>query len=401
MKSNASKSRLAKFRQSALCVAVGLSLTLSLPAMAAPDKNVKPTVTAADYHSVVQASDGSVWHWGGVADTVKGKYTFRDNTPKLRPELTDVAQVLSYRNNQIILKKDGTVWESKPTLKVVSEQPYETVAGFTAPKQIEGLSNIVKLSAGDVFAAIDKDGSVWVWHPLVNDNGVHKLENIKEAKDVSWNGDADVLILKENGTVWKWTAYSEDIKAVQADKTYKHDVFEIVNTYAVRKIEVNTNYNALPIEELNHIAALSKGSGQQNFAIEKDGSVWGWGVNTAGNLGLPADTKTVDRPVKITAVSNAAAISTSRLSTLVLKKDGTLGVLGYNVGNYYSDFKDGHKLRPIKGLTKVTSAALGDNHAVAITEDGKLWAWGSNNAGQLGDASFKDSLTPIFVKQFK
>lgn len=122
--------------------------------------------------------------------------------------------------------------------------------------------------------------------------------------------------------------------------------------------------------------------------------------NIEGNLGLPAATKTVAKPVKITSLSNVSSIATSRLSTLILKKDGSLWVLGYNVGDYSYDFKNGHELRSVKGLEKVASIALGDNHAVAITEDGKLWAWGKNNAGQLGDGSFKDSLTPIFIKQF-
>lgn len=280
MKIEGSRGKLAKIRQSVLCVAAGLSLVLSVPALAAPASNVKPTVTAADYHSVVQAVDGSVWHWGGVADTVNGKYTLRDNKPQLMPNLTNVADVQSYRNDQLILKKDGTVWQGGPTLKVISEKAYETVTEYNKPKQVEGLRNIVKIAAGDVFSAIDKDGAVWVWHPLVNYNGVHKLENIADAQDISWNGDADVQILRQDGTVWKWTAYGEDITFVQADKQYKDQKFDIINQYAVRNVKVTTNYNALKIDDLTQIVALSHGNGRQNFAIAKDGAVWGWGART-------------------------------------------------------------------------------------------------------------------------
>ncbi len=402
MKIHTQKGKMAKLRRSVLSIAAGLSLALSVPALAAPEPVVTPTVTAAYSHSVVQASDGSIWHWGGIGDVVKDKYTLRDNTPKVVQGLQDVAEIQSYREKQLILKKDGTVWEREPSIRVISEKPYNAVLEFAAPKQIEGLNHIVKISAGDVFSAIDKDGAVWVWHPLVNYNGVHKLENITDAKDISWNGDAGIHILKEDGTVWEWTAYGENIKFVPADKEYTQDKFAKNNEYAVRNINVNTNYAALQMKGMNNIVALSKGSsGKQNFAIEKDGTVWGWGENYKGTLGLPADTTLVDKPVKIKSLTDVSSIVTSRLSTLVLKKDGSLWGLGYNVGDYPYEFKNGDELRKVNVLEKVTSVAMGANHAVAITEDGKLWAWGKNNGGELGDATFKDSLTPIFVKQFK
>ncbi|WP_182298840.1 RCC1 domain-containing protein [Cohnella cholangitidis] len=263
------------------------------------------------------------------------------------------------------------------------------------------MSDIVKIAGGEVYSAIDKDGSVWVWHPLVNDNGFHKLENITDAEDISWDGNAGVNILREDGTVWKWTAYGEELKFVLADKQFRTHKFEENNQYAVRKIEVNTNYSALQIEGLKDIAALSKGQGQQNFAIAKDGTVWGWGENIGSKLGLPDETKFVDRPVKIAGLSDVSSIVTAKFNTLVLKKDGSLWALGYDVGDYYLENKYGPELRRIGGLGKVVSVALGASHAVAITEDGKLWAWGKNYGGELGDGSFKDSLTPILVKSFK
>ncbi|WP_235941403.1 RCC1 domain-containing protein [Paenibacillus puerhi] len=372
-----------------------------MPTWAAPKADVKPAVIAYDEHSVARSSDGSTWYWGGIADVIKGKFTLRDNTPKLMPTLKDAVDIQAFRNKHIILKENGEVWEWEPSFRMTSEVIHEVVTEFPEPKRIEELSNITKISAGSIFSAIDKDGSVWVWHPLVYYNGIHKLENITDAKDVSWNGDAEVHILREDGTVWKWAAYSEDLKFVPADKQYRTHKFEENNKYAVRNIEVNPSYSALKIEGLEDIVALSKGSGKQNFAIGKDGSVWGWGENLRGKLGLPEEKEFVDRPVKITGLSDVSSIVTSMFSTLILKKDGTLWVLGYNVGDHYLEFKNGHELRRIDGLEKVTSITLGASHAVAITEDGKLWAWGKNDAGQLGNASFKDSMTPILVKKLQ
>ncbi len=401
LKVNAPKGTVAKLRWSVL-FAAGLALALSVPALAAPKPDMKPpTVIAEDYHSVAQTSDGSIFYWGGVADVIKDKYTLRDNTPQIMPGLKDVADIQAFRNNHIILKKDGTVWDWRTDLKVLSAHPYEAVTEFPEPKRIEELSNIVKIAGGEVYSAIDKDGAVWVWHPLVNYNGYHKLENINDTTDISWDGKAGVHILREDGTVWKWTAYGEDIKFVLADKQFRTHKFTENNSYAVRNIEMNPSYSAIKIEGLKNVVALSKGSGQHNFAIEKNGSVWGWGKNFRGNLGLPEETEFVDRPAKITGLSDVSSIVTNRLSTLALKKDGSLMILGNNIGDYPIEFKKGHEIRRIVGIEKVISVALGDQHAVAITEDGNLWAWGKNNAGELGDASFKDSLTPILVKKMQ
>src|SRR5262249_3374190 len=45
----------------------------------------------------------------------------------------------------------------------------------------------------------------------------------------------------------------------------------------------------------------------------------------------------------------------------------------------------------------VSSVALGDAHACAVTVTGALWCWGSNNSGELGVASPSVSTTPVLV----
>jgi alpha-tubulin suppressor-like RCC1 family protein len=373
------RNRRVKFRWSIL-LAAGLSLVLATQTLAAPEsgvKAVKPlilTVTAADYHSVAYTSNGDVWYWGGIADVIKGKHTFRDNEPKLMKGLKDVAAIQSHHHREVILKKDGTVWEWGSKYNPVSPESTDGFTEFPEPKQIKGLSHIVKISASSVSSAIDKDGSVWVWHPDHYFSGPHKLENMTNAEDISVNDNGELHILKKDGTVWKWSAYIER--------------------------NANTSYKARKIESLRDIIALSSGHGRHNFAIKKDGTVWGWGGNSGEVLGLPipnTETETVDIPTQIKSLSDVASITTGWMRTLVLKNDGTLWVMGYDVGEYHYFLKHGPELRRIDGLKNVTSVAMGYNHAVAATEDGKLWAWGSNITGQLGDASFKDSTTPILV----
>src|SRR6266702_8164883 len=45
----------------------------------------------------------------------------------------------------------------------------------------------------------------------------------------------------------------------------------------------------------------------------------------------------------------------------------------------------------------VPKIAAGSSHTVALKNDGKVWTWGNNSKGQLGDGSTTDSTIPVPV----
>ena len=49
----------------------------------------------------------------------------------------------------------------------------------------------------------------------------------------------------------------------------------------------------------------------------------------------------------------------------------------------------------VKDLTDVIEVAAGSEHVLALKRDGSVWAWGANGSGQLGDGSFKASRVPV------
>ena len=124
-------------------------------------------------------------------------------------------------------------------------------------------------------------------------------------------------------------------------------------------------------------------------AIKTDGTLWSWGYNVNGQLG---DGTTTQRssPVQIGALTTWSEISTSGGKfTLAIKTDGTLwawgngayGKLGQNVGTYYSS--------PVQvgALTTWSKCCAAKNTSLAIKTDGTFWGCGQNSQGQVGDGT--------------
>ena len=82
--------------------------------------------------------------------------------------------------------------------------------------------------------------------------------------------------------------------------------------------------------------------------------------------------------------------------TLALKQDRTtIWAWGYNAYGQLGDGGREIKLTPIQvqGIRGVTTIAAGDNHTIAIKEDGTVWTWGRNTSG-IGTSRS----TPIQIK---
>ena len=97
------------------------------------------------------------------------------------------------------------------------------------------------------------------------------------------------------------------------------------------------------------IDAIDIGAGHySSFAVKVDGTVWGWGQNTTGQIGTATTALRVRTPKRI---------------------EGLGGV-------------------------SIVDVAGGRNHVIALSDDGSVYAWGSNTYGQLGDGTWHNSSTP-------
>jgi len=129
------------------------------------------------------------------------------------------------------------------------------------------------------------------------------------------------------------------------------------------------------------------------MVIKSDGTLWGWGTNSEGELG---DGTSIERlsPIKIGTEYNWAQIAVGCRYTIALKNDGSLWAWGNNQSGQLGDGTTIGKLSPVhigQDTDWVQIAASNNNNndnedfVLALKSDGTLWAWGSNYYGQLGN----------------
>lgn len=133
-------------------------------------------------------------------------------------------------------------------------------------------------------------------------------------------------------------------------------------------------------------------------ALRQDGTVWAWGGNDRGELGVN-NTNTMLQPVQVMGIggvghlSDAVALSANYYQTLALRSDGTVVGWGWNAnGELGSGAKLEHYPAPVLSLMQEARAvAAGGHHSVALKKDGTVWTWGNNADGQLGYATMPTS----------
>ncbi|MCU0701536.1 MAG: hypothetical protein MUC96_33915 [Myxococcaceae bacterium] len=125
---------------------------------------------------------------------------------------------------------------------------------------------------------------------------------------------------------------------------------------------------AEPIEWTSAVAGSLHGAG-----IRTDGSLWTWGDNASGQLGV-AGLPEQFLPLPIEQASRFRVVAAGRRFTAAIRDDGRVVAFGALSGLLSND-------------ADFTAIAAGDQHVLALKRDGTLWSAGENEAGQLGDGT--------------
>ena len=243
-------------------------------------------------------------------------------------------------------------------------------SGAFEVETLTGSPEQYSIAAGLHTAAICRgDGSVWSWGYLRGSSPT-RIEPITTATKVAAS-DEDFLILQQNGTV----------------------LATGINRYGMRSDGTTTS----PISGLSGITGVALGI-KHALAVKSDGTVYGWGLNEAGQVGT-GKLGTVIPPTKIKQVSGVASATAGHNHSLALKSNGTVLAWGLNSSGQIGDGTTVNRTAPVSvtSLSGVVALAGGANHSLALKSDGTVWAWGGNEFGQIGDGTNASRSTPVQV----
>ncbi|HVQ37440.1 MAG TPA: S8 family serine peptidase [Pyrinomonadaceae bacterium] len=143
------------------------------------------------------------------------------------------------------------------------------------------------------------------------------------------------------------------------------------------------------VPDVTDVAAISAG-GAHNLALKNDGSVWGWGANSYGQIGPKTQVYPYQqfKAIQIDGLANVRTISAGSWYSLFIKSDRTLWALGQNDRGQLGTGSFDSTTTPVQvtGLTDVAAVAAGNLHSIAVRMDGTVWTWGNNHFGELGDS---------------
>ena len=359
--------------------------------------------------------------------------------------------------DKVFDKQNEGVWEYDTTVRQLwawgrnnsGESAQNNRTDYSSPRQVLGDATTWKYiySHGSAAGATKNDGTFWVWGVNANNQGLGIQAPGYRSSPVQLPGtnwptepgkasfaSQHTAAIKTDGTLWTWgfnsngrlghnqanTSYDSP-KQVGSDTTWKTVSLNYEATYATKTDGTawswgwnnngdnegilghnnDTSYSSprqIPGTTWNHIQSTGGGV---VAATKTDGTLWSWGANQYGQLGINIPTVNIHRssPTQIGTEStwslSADALGVgSRYSGGCIKNDTELWTWGRND---YGQLGHNNRIdRPSPRQVPGSWSQFSIRHdwCTGLKTDGTLWTWGRNHQSQLGDGSLTHRSSP-------
>ena len=321
-------------------------LSLSCAMLLGTDISANTASVSGGGAILVLGSEGSLWSWGensaGQAGVGSNSILYTAHPMEVLNQ-QDVAKVTTASFHSMALLTDGTlmVWGSGLSGALGLGEQLST----NYPSLISDMTNVVDIALGQHFS----------------------------------------LALKDNGEVWGWG----------------HSRFGQIGENGVGIDQVTGNditHRTVPIKVkgLQNIIAISSGH-RYSLALDSNGDVWAWGLNSANYLGVGTTDDYVFTPKKVLGLSDIVEISVGDNSSMALRSDGRILAWGSNSYGELGIGTTSSASSPIMigALENIKRIVSTDDRSFAFDVNGNLWAWGKNTYGGLGDGTKISRNTPV------
>jgi RHS repeat-associated protein len=134
--------------------------------------------------------------------------------------------------------------------------------------------------------------------------------------------------------------------------------------------------------------------GYHALALKSDGTVWAWGWNRFGQLGS-ATTQSCwqytcsSTPIQVSGLTGIVAIAAGESHSVALKSDGTVWAWGLDDAGELGDGSWGyhtHRMTPglVPNIPAAQAIGAGAFNTFAVGTDGSVWGWGYNSSASSG-----------------
>jgi alpha-tubulin suppressor-like RCC1 family protein len=288
-------------------------------------------------------------------------------------------------HHSVAVKSDGTVWTWGPR-----ENKGPTSGGSVVPVKVEGLDQVTAVAAGyEHNLAIRSDGTVWAWgdnrYGQLGDGSGADQERPVQVRGLTGvqavaAGEGHSLALRGGDkSVWAWGG---NYHGQLGDGSY-------VNAPFPQRLGLSSHARA---------AAIAAGDNHTIIIEEGTGQLWLCGWNIAGCIGI-GETTTLDVQIPVKPVSNGAFTGTNIVAaaggfynSYAVDKSGRVWAWGNNsfnqLGPGTGSIRQDPTARQVQGLSGfIKNLSAGTYHCLALDRDGKLWSWGCNISGQVGQGA--------------
>ena len=235
---------------------------------------------------------------------------------------------------------------------------------------------------------IAADASLWTWGasangwPVLGLGSVDAQPSLRQiGSDTNWVSIAPGwhhnLALKSDGTLWGWG----------------QNIYGQLGLGTNRPEMAHTPVRSAAGNDWKQAAA----GGSHSLALKKDGTLWAYGNNWAGQLGIGATNRMVLEPAQVGAATNWVKVRAGLLESVGLQSDGTLWCWGRQAHHFTS----ARAATPTRVGTNSDWQAICPNgwlYQILLKKDGSLWAMHSSLTKSRAGSALPE-LTRLDLKQ--